>query len=153
MSEYMYVYPVWVRLWHGFNALLILTLAATGFSMHYSDSLSGFISFAVARKVHDGAAIMLILSYLGYCIGSIVTGNIKHYIPRMHNLVKNLFIQARYYAWGIFLKEEHPFKATPNSKFNPLQQITYAAIMYALMPFVIFTGILLLVPQHLPAQI
>lgn len=43
--------------------------------------------------------------------------------------------------------EAHPFAATEQSKFNPLQQLAYLAIMYALVPLLIITGLLCLYPQ------
>ncbi|MCX6259522.1 MAG: cytochrome b/b6 domain-containing protein, partial [Bacteroidia bacterium] len=33
----MYLYPAWIRLWHLFNALLIIVLIVTGISMQYTD--------------------------------------------------------------------------------------------------------------------
>ncbi len=43
--------------------------------------------------------------------------------------------------------EAHPFAATEQNKFNPLQQLAYLAIMYALVPLLIITGLLCLYPQ------
>jgi thiosulfate reductase cytochrome b subunit len=38
MSDRIYLLPVWIRLWHWANALLIITLAITGISLHFADS-------------------------------------------------------------------------------------------------------------------
>jgi hypothetical protein len=47
----LYLYPVWLRLWHWLNALLFLTLVVTGTSMHFN--LNGLIPFDVAVPVHS----------------------------------------------------------------------------------------------------
>jgi len=54
---------------------------------------------------------------------------------------------------GLALGEPHPYHATPERKFNPLQQITYAVVMYLLFPILIVTGIILLFPRMLPDKI
>ncbi|VDZ78165.1 thiosulfate reductase cytochrome b subunit [Salmonella bongori] len=35
--------------------------------------------------------------------------------------------------------EGHPYTATEQNKFNPLQQLAYLAIMYALVPLLMIT--------------
>lgn len=57
----LYLYPVWVRLWHWTNALLFLILIASGVSMHFAGA-DWLMSFATARVVHNVAGILLILS-------------------------------------------------------------------------------------------
>lgn len=44
-------------------------------------------------------------------------------------------------------REEHPFPATTQSKFNPLQQVAYVGVMYGLLPLLLLTGLLCLYPQ------
>ncbi len=44
---------------------------------------------------------------------------------------------------GIFRGREHPFEKTPDRKLNPLQQLTYFAILNVLLPLQILTGLLM----------
>lgn len=55
--------------------------------------------------------------------------------------------QFHYYTIGVFLKDKAPFPVTSDSKFNPLQQMSYVAIMYVILPLSIFSGIGLLYPE------
>jgi thiosulfate reductase cytochrome b subunit len=55
--------------------------------------------------------------------------------------------QIRYYAFGVFLKEQAPFPIGSARKFNPLQQVTYAGMMYFIVPLVFITGWALLFPN------
>jgi thiosulfate reductase cytochrome b subunit len=47
----------------------------------------------------------------------------------------------------MFKDEKHPFPVTEQSKFNPLQKITYVLAMYVAIPLLIISGIGLLLPE------
>ncbi len=51
--------------------------------------------------------------------------------------------QLRYYGYGIMIGEKDPHHATPEEKFNPLQQSAYFMVMLILMPLQVVSGILL----------
>jgi thiosulfate reductase cytochrome b subunit len=51
---------------------------------------------------------------------------------------------ARFYAWGVFSGDPHPYKATPERKHNPLQRLTYLGIKLAVNPLIWITGLLYL---------
>ncbi len=51
---------------------------------------------------------------------------------------------------GIFHGEEHPVEKTRQQKMNPLQQVTYFAILNVLLPLQILTGILIWGAQRWP---
>lgn len=144
----MYLYPVWIRLWHLLNAILIITLIVTGISMQYTgrDSVL-LIGFAGAVKWHNAAAIILTFSYIFFLAGNIFTGNGKYYRIVRKNFFQDLGKQLRYYAFGIFRKEPHPFPVTLDQKFNPLQKLSYVLVMYFAMPLVIISGIGLMFPE------
>jgi thiosulfate reductase cytochrome b subunit len=55
--------------------------------------------------------------------------------------------QFYYYTVGLFKKENAPFPVDEESKFNPLQQLTYVVLMYGFVPFVIISGWGLLYPE------
>ncbi len=148
MSEKVYLYPVWIRLWHWFNAVLCLLLIITGVSMQYSDPAYPMIRFDWSVSIHDIAGIMLAVNYIGFIFGNLFTSNGRHYIFRK-GILKNLFVQARYYAYGIFKKEEPPFPISKESKFNPLQKMSYIIIMHVAVPIVAITGIMIFFPERM----
>jgi thiosulfate reductase cytochrome b subunit len=55
-----------------------------------------------------------------------------------------------FYLRGIFKGEEHPFEKTSSKKMNPLQQVTYLAILNVLLPLQGITGILMWGVQRWP---
>lgn len=147
------LYPLWLRLWHWFNAFLFLLLIVSGISMHYSSNENLFMPFDIAMKTHNIAGILLSLIYLFYAISNLITGNIKHYIPSMKNIYTRLFNQAKYYLFGVFKGEPHPYHTTAKMKFNPLQQLSYFGIMFFMMPIIVVSGWLLLFPELAPENV
>lgn len=143
----MYLYPLFVRLWHLLNALFFLVLIATGLSMQYSNPDNPVISFPLAVKMHNICGIGLSLNYLIFLVGNAVTGNGKHYRLAMKGLGKRLRLQLRHYMVGIFRKEDPPFPITEASKFNPLQAVSYAMAMYIGLPVLLITGWGMLFPE------
>jgi thiosulfate reductase cytochrome b subunit len=145
----MYLYPVWVRLWHLFNSVLVITLMITGISMQYTGGHENefVVGFGRAVKWHNIAAILLIINYLFFLAGNIFTGNGKYYRIKRENFLSDLGKQFRYYAWGMFRGEKHPFPVTLEEKFNPLQKLTYLLAMYIAVPIMIITGSGLLFPE------
>ncbi|MBK7213511.1 MAG: cytochrome b/b6 domain-containing protein [Bacteroidales bacterium] len=79
MAEKLYLYPKWLRIWHGFNALLILALIVTGVSMQYSSPEYGFIPFDKAVSIHNIAGMLLTLNYILFVVGNMVTPNGRYY--------------------------------------------------------------------------
>ena len=149
----IYLYPVWLRLWHWLNALLFVVLIVSGLSLHYADPQNSLIPFDVGVISHNIAGILLTLNYLIFFIGSLLGGNVKHYIPKFKGFFKRLFIQARFYVLGIFIGEPHPFKTSTENKFNPMQQIAYVSIMFFMIPVVIISGWALMFPEYAPDKI
>jgi len=152
MNEQLYLYPVWLRIWHWINALLFIFLIITGISMHYSNPDSPFIAFSKARAIHNVCGIILAIMYLYFFIGNLISGNWRHYKPRWCGFINGLVNQSKYYLFGIFKNQQHPYHPSNKTKFNPLQQITYIKIMYILMPILITTGLLLIFPELAPEK-
>ena len=46
--------------------------------------------------------------------------------------------------------EPHPYHASPEHKFNPLQHLTYVGVMYVMYPLLLLSGVALLFPDVLP---
>ncbi|RLD58373.1 MAG: cytochrome B [Bacteroidetes bacterium] len=148
MADKIYLYPVWVRLWHWMNAILCLLLIVTGLSMQYSDPAYPFMRFDWAVAIHDISGIILTLSYIVFLLGNIFTPNGNQYLFRIKGYFKNVARQFRYYSYGMFKGKKPPFEITKRNKFNPLQRFSYVAIMYISMPVVIVTGLMLLYPEY-----
>ncbi len=142
----LYFYPVWLRIWHGVNALGIILLIITGFSLQ-SGIESKVINFNMAVNVHNIAGIVVTLNYLFFFIGNIITQNVKFYLIKPMGFLKRPMKQAYYYAYGMFQGMKAPYPLSEKRKFNPLQKYAYVAVMYLVVPIVIITGFALLFPE------
>lgn len=144
----MYLYPKWVRLWHLLNAILIIILILTGISMQYTGEDKKFLmDFAKAVRWHNFAAILLTASFIFFITGNLLTENGKYYKLKRQNLWSDLGKQMRFYAWGMFKGEKHPFPISLERKFNPLQKFSYVMAMYVAMPLVVISGAGLMFPE------
>jgi thiosulfate reductase cytochrome b subunit len=145
----MYLYPKWIRVWHLINAAMFLILIVTGISMQYTDkeNASYVVGFAKAVRWHNFAAIVLVLSYILFVTGNLLTNNGRYYRIGRKDFLSNLGKQFKYYSSGMFKGEKHPFPVTEERKFNPLQKITYVLAMYVAVPLLIISGIGLLLPE------
>lgn len=154
MATRLYLYPVWIRLWHLANAVLFLILIFTGISMQFAGSDRSFslIRFDQAVTWHNVSAIILTCNYVIFILGNVFTNNSRHYRIRKENFWVDLLSQLKFYSFGMFKKEKHPFPVTYEQKFNPLQKISYVLAMYVGMPVIIITGIGLLFPGILVHQ-
>jgi thiosulfate reductase cytochrome b subunit len=146
-SKKIYLYPIWVRLWHIVNAITFLLLVATGISLHFTDPSNVFIPFATSVAIHNVCAIILTFAYGVYIIGNMISGNGKYYRGWKTDIKKNMMPQVRYYVFGIFKKEKHPFPVSLERKFNPLQKISYIFVIFVALPLLIISGIGLMFPK------
>ena len=151
-EEKIYLYPVWIRLWHLLNAILCLILIITGISMQFSNPKFPMIRFDVAVSVHNIVGIILCVNYLLFFLGNITTRNGKYYKLIFPGLFSRLMTQFRYYTRGLFKGETAPYPLNSERKFNPLQQVTYVGSMYVLIPIIMITGWALMYPEVIPAR-
>ena len=79
--------------------------------------------------------------------GNLLTQNGRYYRLGEKGFLSNLGKQLRYYSWGMFKGEKHPFPVTEERKFNPLQKFTYVLAMYVAIPLLVISGIGLLFPE------
>lgn len=142
----LYFYPLWLRIWHGINALGIILLIVTGISMQ-SGIEGSFINFRLAVNLHNISGITVSLNYLLFFIGNFVTKNFSFYLIKPQGFFKRPMKQAYYYAYGMFKGMKAPYPLSEKRKFNPLQKYSYVAVMYFVVPFVIISGIGLLFPE------
>ena len=48
----------------------------------------------------------------------------------------------RYYVYGIFVGEEHPYRITVERKHNPLQRFAYLGVKLLINPLIWISGLL-----------
>ena len=142
----LYYYPIWLRIWHGINAIGIILLIISGLSMNAGVE-SSFINFNVAVNMHNISGIVVSFNYLLFLIGNIVTDNSKFYIVKPKGFLKRPMKQAYYYIWGMFHGMKAPYPLSEKRKFNPLQKYFYILVMYLALPVIILTGFALLFPE------
>ncbi|MFB6317808.1 cytochrome b/b6 domain-containing protein [Saccharicrinis sp. FJH54] len=148
MSDHkLYLYPKWLRVWHGINAVSIITLIATGISMQYSNLNYPIINFQSAVFFHNLFGVITLINYLVFVIVNSLTDNKKAYKLQFKGLIERLMVQSQYYLSGYFKGEPKPYPVSKTEKFNPLQKVAYVVTMYVLVPLVIITGVSLLFPE------
>lgn len=143
-EEKVYLYSKGIRLWHWCNALLFILLLFSGLVNHFGLSAAGGMATLVG--LHKVCGILLIVCWGLFLCVNIFGGNGHHYIIRPQGWVGRAYKQAKFYMIDIVKGADHPFPATQESKFNPLQQIAYLGVMFGLVPLLIITGLLALNP-------
>ncbi len=147
--EQVYMYHVYERLWHWLQTAAIVLLIITGLAIHKPDFF-GFLSFRGMVLVHNVVAAILGLNAAFSLFYHLVSGEIRQYLPEPRGFFNQSITQALYYVQGIFKGADHPFEKTPDKKLNPLQQLTYFAILNVLLPIQGITGILIWGAQRWP---
>jgi thiosulfate reductase cytochrome b subunit len=130
------------RLWHWIQALTIGALLVTGAEVHAPQTVHIF-GFAAAVVIHNAAGALLLLNAILGLFYFMTSGMIRQYIPAEREFANMAFAQAKYYLSGIFRGEPHPMEHGPENKLNPLQKITYLAILNLLLPLQMVTGVLI----------
>jgi len=148
----IYFYPLWLRIWHGVNALGIIILIITGLVMQ-SGTETRILGFNTAVNLHNISGIVVSLNYLIFVVGNVVTDNGKFYIINPRNFIKRPVKQAKYYIWGMFKGMKPPYPISEKRKFNPLQKYFYLLVMYLAIPIVIISGFALLFPEIIIEQV
>lgn len=149
----IYFYPVWLRIWHGINALSILILIYTGINMQYSNPNFKLMGFELAVDLHNIFGIIISANYLLFFFGNLLTNNKKFYSLKLKGLVKRLKLQAIYYTSGMFNNQQPPFPLSEKRKFNPMQKVSYIFAMYFFVPGLILTGLALLFPETIIEEV
>jgi thiosulfate reductase cytochrome b subunit len=146
-EEKLYLYPVWLRIWHWLNAFIFLVLIVTGLSLQYAGAESKLIRFDYAVTYHNIAGIILTINFVFFVLANRISGNRKYYRIKYKGFPKRLMKQFRYYVYGVFVHESKPYPISQKRKFNPLQKLSYVMVMFVMMPVIIITGFGLLFPE------
>lgn len=128
------IYTRFERFWHWAQVVLICGLLLTGFGIHGFHRL---LDFETAVTLHTGMAFSLLLLWIFAIFWHLTTGTWRHYVPT----TKGLWRMARFYAFGIFKGEPHPYRKAYWRKHNPLQALTYLALKLMLFPAIWISGI------------
>ncbi len=148
----VYMYSIYERQWHWLQTFVIFGLTFTGLVVHKPDMFSLF-SFAWMVDLHNLFAILLVINAALSLFYHLASGEIKQFIPRPYGFFDNMVQQAIYYLRGIFRGDPHPFEKDRDSKMNPIQQMTYLALLNVLLPLQIITGVLMWGAQQFPQMV
>lgn len=133
------VFPLFERIWHWVQTLLIFILLFTGLAIHGTHDL---IDFRLAVTIHTIAALALLVLWAFVTFWLFTTGEIRHFVPTMTLKCRlTLLSVVRYYVYGIFKHESHPYQKTMLRKHNPLQGISYLQLKIVIFPAVWISGI------------
>jgi thiosulfate reductase cytochrome b subunit len=135
--RHVMVYRRFERFWHWTQAILIFGLLFTGFAIHGFHQL---VDFKTAVTFHTGFALGLVVLWIFAIFWHFTTGAWKHYIPT----TSGLWRIARFYAFGIFKGEHHPYRKAYWRKHNPLQALAYVGLKLVLFPLIWISGLLYL---------
>lgn len=138
----IYLYSGVERLWHWLMATSVLVLVGTGFEVHFHGHF-GLLGLPVAIQVHNFFAGVLLVNAFLSLFYHLASQAIRQFLPRTDNLAGELRAQATYYLRGIFLGQPHPTPKSRERKLNPLQQLTYLALLNVLFPFQVLSGVLI----------
>ncbi len=152
-EERIYILPLWVRMWHWTNALLIITLCLTGISLHFAQSTLPLVEFSLAVRIHNIAGVCLVFLYAFFVVANAVTGNWWQFVPKPPGILHRCIVQIRFYLWGVFKGEHEPFPVTREENFNALQALTYWFMIYLVMPVIVVTGLIFLYPTMAPTEL
>jgi thiosulfate reductase cytochrome b subunit len=148
VAERVKMYPVWLRFWHWSNAILFVVLAYTGVRIHFGQRRGPIMSFETAFNVHNLAGSLLVAIAILFFVGNVIGQNQRQYLSRPRDGLAGILRQLRWYLIGIFKGEPHPYHASPEHKFNPLQHLTYVGVMYVMYPLLLLSGVVLLFPSR-----
>lgn len=143
-----YAFSRYERFWHWTMAFSGIALIATGLEIHNSGR-HWLMELATAVSVHNVLAAVLMANAamaLGY---HLATRAIRNFIPEPRGLLGRILEHMEYMSRGIFLGQQHPSNPA-GKKLNPLQQITYLALLNLLFPLQIATGLLIWAVGHWP---
>jgi thiosulfate reductase cytochrome b subunit len=131
------IFSLFERFWHWSQMLLIVVLLITGFGLH---GFHGLLSFETAVTLHTGAALALLVVWAFGTFWLFTTRNWRHFIPTASGMWNVL----RYYSFGIFKGERHPYRKAYWRKHNPLQALAYTMLKLVLFPAIWISGLIYL---------
>lgn len=145
MKKRTLIYTRFNRFWHWSQAVLVLLLGITGFEIHGVFRLFGFER---AITLHNWLAGSLGVLLAFVIMWHLTTNQWRNYIPTLRQIPEMI----RFYLFGIFRNEPHPFKKTEISRLNPLQRLTYLGLKLLIFPILGLSGLASYFYNDLAAQ-
>jgi thiosulfate reductase cytochrome b subunit len=137
------LYSLHERIWHWLQAATLILLILTGFAIHYPTASGLFGDLARSISWHSWIGLFLVLNAFLGLFYHLTAERYHHFLPKMDDFTEGAIRQARFYLYGIFKGEPHPFESDGERRLNPLQKLTYLALLNVLLPFQIATGVLM----------
>ena len=134
-TERIYLFTRYERFWHWLQMVLIFLLLLTGFEVHDTFSLLGFDE---AVEMHNFIGLSWLIAFAFFVFWIFTTGEWRQYRPTTRKMIEVI----RYYSWGIFKGESHPFPKRKEAKHNPLQRLVYLSLAALLLPIQMISGFL-----------
>lgn len=128
------IFTLFERFWHWAQMMLIVVLLLTGFGLHGFHRL---FDFKTAVTLHTAAALTLLLLWAFSVFWLFTTRTWRHFIPTR----AGMWAVLRYYTYGIFRGERHPYRKAYWRKHNPLQALAYLMLKIVLFPAIWSTGL------------
>jgi thiosulfate reductase cytochrome b subunit len=144
-----YVFGRYERLWHWTMAFSGLVLILTGVAVH-GGAASWPVDLAGAVSLHNLFAIALMVNAFLALFYHLATAAIRNFVPHPRGLLARVLEHVQYQSRGIFYGDPHP-ENPAGHKLNPLQQLTYLALLNVLFPVQIASGLLIWAVGHWPA--
>ena len=144
-DEKIYLHPVFERIWHWFQAVCIIMLIITGIMIHWPERFPNWFQWGIG--VHNWFGWAAVISFVAWIIYVIFSGRISHYFPKKGEIPGGMIKQAKFYGYGIFKHEPHPYAPSEDNKFNPLQKIAYLQFQLLFLPLLLVSGLLYMYPD------
>jgi thiosulfate reductase cytochrome b subunit len=144
-----YVFGRYERIWHWTMALAGVVLIVTGLEVHNAGA-PWFFSLPRAVALHNVFAVVLIINAALALFYHLTTWSIRNFIPEPNGFLARVLEHMTYQSRGIFFGGPHPSNA-PGHKLNPLQQVTYLALLNLLFPLQVVTGALIWAAGNWPS--
>ncbi len=148
-GEKAYLFGRYERIWHWTMALSGVLLIGSGLEIHNSGRHL-LLDLPRAVSWHNVFAVVLMANAFLSLFYHLTTKAIRNFIPSPRGLAARVLEHMTYQSRGIFFGGEHPSNA-PGHKLNPLQQLTYLALLNVLFPLQIVTGLLIWATGTWPA--
>jgi thiosulfate reductase cytochrome b subunit len=127
MTERVYLFKGFERFWHWAQAALIIFMLLTGFEIHGTYANFGFEK---AVNYHTIAAWSLVALWVFAIFWHVTTGEWRQYIPTTDKVLAIMNVLLVRHLQG----RATPVQDPRSQKHNPLQRLTYLAILTLLNP-------------------
>ena len=108
------------------------------------------VSYEAGVFIHNLTAFLLLTHVAVSFLFHFFSGDYRQFMPNLKRLPRDVLVQVRYYAYGIFTGEPNPFRKTPMQRMNPMQQLAYLGLLLGLLPIQVVTGLLIYFTGHYP---